>query len=87
MQVLFYDVVTKLPPGQCRFRSARWGPSLLGMADIVTYVPGKRLATNVDDGREGNSAREARADFGSNVHVAPLVDIDDMAGALRDKTT
>lgn len=82
MQVFFYDVVTKLPLG-----NAVQVPSLhelLGMADIVTLHVPETAATKWMMGE-----REIRAMKPGGILInaarGTVVDIDALAGALRDK--
>ena len=82
MQVLFYDVVTKLPLGN----AVQVGSltELLGMADIVTLHVPETAATKWMMGE-----KEIRAIKPGGILInaarGTVVDIDALAGALRDK--
>jgi D-3-phosphoglycerate dehydrogenase / 2-oxoglutarate reductase len=82
MQVFFYDVVTKLPLG-----NAVQVPSLhelLGMADIVTLHVPETAATKWMMGEKEIRAMKPGGIL-INAARGTVVDIDALAGALRDK--
>ena len=82
MQVFFYDVVTKLPLG-----NAVQVPSLhelLGMADIVTLHVQETAATKWMMGEKEIRAMKPGGIL-INAARGTVVDIDALAGALRDK--
>ncbi|WP_022961684.1 phosphoglycerate dehydrogenase [Halopseudomonas pelagia] len=82
MQVLFYDVVTKLPLGN----AVQVGSltELLGMADIVTLHVPETAATKWMMGEKEIRAMKPGGIL-INAARGTVVDIDALAGALRDK--
>lgn len=82
MQVLFYDVVTKLPLGN----AVQVGSltELLGMADIVTLHVPETAATKWMMGEKEIRAMKPGGIL-INAARGTVVDIDAVAGALRDK--
>ncbi|MFN3579754.1 MAG: phosphoglycerate dehydrogenase [Pseudomonas sp.] len=82
MQVLFYDVVTKLPLGN----AVQVGSltELLGMADIVTLHVPETAATKWMMGEKEIRAMKPGSIL-INAARGTVVDIDALAGALRDK--
>lgn len=82
MQVLFYDVVTKLPLGN----AAQVGNlyDLLGQADIVTLHVPETAATKWMIGEKEIRAMKKGAIL-LNAARGTVVDIDALAAALRDK--
>lgn len=82
MQVLFYDVVTKLPLGN----AVQVGSltDLLGMADIVTLHVPETAATKWMMGEKEIRAMKPGGIL-INAARGTVVDIDALAGALRDK--
>ncbi|MFO7706025.1 MAG: phosphoglycerate dehydrogenase [Halopseudomonas sp.] len=82
MQVLFYDVVTKLPLGN----AVQVGSltELLGMADIVTLHVPETAATKWMIGEKEIRAMKPGGIL-INAARGTVVDIDALAGALRDK--
>ncbi|MFZ2288850.1 MAG: phosphoglycerate dehydrogenase [Halopseudomonas yangmingensis] len=82
MQVLFYDVVTKLPLGNARQVSSL--NELLGEADIVTLHVPETAATKWMIGEKEIRAMK-KGGILINAARGTVVDIDALAGALRDK--
>ena len=82
MQVLFYDVVTKLPLGN----AVQVGSlsELLGMSDIVTLHVPETAATKWMIGEKEIRAMKPGGIL-INAARGTVVDIDALAGALRDK--
>lgn len=82
MQVFFYDVVTKLPLGN----AVQVGSlhELLGMADIVTLHVPETAATKWMMGEKEIRAMKPGGIL-INAARGTVVDIDALAGALRDK--
>lgn len=82
MQVLFYDVVTKLPLGNAIQVGSL--TELLGMADIVTLHVPETAATKWMMGEKEIRAMKPGGIL-INAARGTVVDIDALAGALRDK--
>ncbi|HDZ56426.1 MAG TPA: phosphoglycerate dehydrogenase [Pseudomonas xinjiangensis] len=82
MQVIFYDVVTKLPLGNASQVGSL--TELLGMADIVTLHVPETAATKWMMGENEIRAMK-KGSILINAARGTVVDIDALAGALRDK--
>ncbi|UAW98838.1 phosphoglycerate dehydrogenase [Halopseudomonas nanhaiensis] len=82
MQVLFYDVVTKLPLGNAQQVGSL--PELLAQADIVTLHVPETAATKWMMGEKEIRAMK-QGGILINAARGTVVDIDALAAALRDK--
>src|SRR5690606_23834094 len=82
MQVIFYDVVTKLPLGNAQQIGSL--TELLGMADIVTLHVPETAATKWMIGEKEIRAMKPGSIL-INAARGTVVDIDALAAALRDK--